>query len=182
MRRIVMLIGLAWLVLGVALPSEAIIGGQLDGRRHPFGACILSRLPDGTFTDCSSGALASPNVVIMAGHSAANRNAIEGAEHFVTFDPEVVPSVSTLIPAVLVPHPGFNPNNSFNDLGVALLAVPVTEIEPIQLPTENLLDDLFRDGRLAFQLFTVVGTGAGVRTTSARSSRASHVGSPRFDS
>ncbi len=113
-----------------AVPAEAIIGGELDGDRHLFGACILSRLADGTFTDCSSGALASSNVVIMAGHSAVGRNALRGAKHFVTFDPDVDKASSELIPTILAPHPAFDPDSNFNDIGVALLARPVTDIDP----------------------------------------------------
>jgi hypothetical protein len=140
-------------------PALAVIGGESDGDRHPFGACITSLLPDGNYSDCSSGFLVAPSVVVMAGHSAAGRNRIHpSGPHFVVFDPE--PDLaSEFIPATLVPHPAFGSGGP--DVGVALLAQPVTGIVPATLPEAGSLDRLRMSGALAHRTFTVVGYGCG---------------------
>jgi Trypsin len=161
MRRIVFMLltlGLTLLTLTVADPAAAIIGGTDDGARHPFGACIVSRQPDGSLSDCSSGALIAPTVVVMAGHSAFNRNAL-GSEHYVTFDPVVDRTASELIPATLIPHPAYGQGGP--DVGVAILSRPITGISPVELPTAGLIDRLRASGTLAHADLTMVGYGCG---------------------
>jgi hypothetical protein len=144
--------------LVAADPATAIIRGNDDGQLHPFGACIVSRNPDGSLSDCSSGALIAPTVVVMAGHSASNRNSL-GSEHYVTFEPVVDRATSELIPATLIPHPGYGQGGP--DIGVAILSRPVTDIAPVQLPTAGLVDRLRDSGALAHGDLTIVGYGCG---------------------
>jgi Trypsin len=161
MRRItftLVAIGLAVAPLFAADPASAIIGGNDDGPLHPFGACIVSRMQDGSLSDCSSGALIAPTVVVMAGHSAFNRNSF-GSEHYVTFDPVVDRATADLIPATLIPHPAFGQGGP--DVGVAILSTPVTNISPVQLPTAGLVDRLRSSGALAHGDLTIVGYGCG---------------------
>lgn len=162
MRRVLVL--LAVVLLGEAstmAPVRAVSNGHLDGNRHPSVACLLGRLPDGTFVGCGSGVLIAPTVVLVAAHEFLVLGSLGATRYFVSFDARVDTETSELIaPESIVSDPSFNPTSwSGQDLAVLLLPSPVQGVSPVRLPTEGLLDDIEQGKDLDDQRFVVVGYG-----------------------
>src|SRR5438034_8838727 len=134
----------------VAVPAEAITGGQLDGNAHPNVGVMVVDFGAGPQRLCS-GELIAPTRFLTAGHCTSflvNNPALLG----VTFDPTYNPGTSTVIPAVSVTvDPLFGKDRAdLHDLGVITLANPVPTA-PVVLPTAGLLDQLAAQGGLIGQ-------------------------------
>lgn len=75
-QRLLLVFAILGILLGTALPSQAIINGQPDNGAHPMVGELLFYLPDGAdprFTDpgawaSCTGTLADPDTVVTAGH------------------------------------------------------------------------------------------------------------------
>jgi hypothetical protein len=137
-------------------PAAAIIGGQVDGTRHPYvgtlDASAMGR-PDGP-----TGVLISPTVLLTAGHVTRGW-AQRGLQARVTFDPDRA-TATTWYTGSVHTNPAFDPQRADDpgDLGVVVFDTPVIGITPATLPAAGLLDDLGPKG-LAGASFDVVGYG-----------------------
>jgi hypothetical protein len=162
-------------LLAVAAPAGAVVGGEIDGTRHPNVAMILFVTPDGRFR-CSA-TLVSPTVLITAGHctdatvgktivsfapvAPAPGPAPTAAEGGYHLDPdENIPD--GYVTGTAFPHPEWDGElqlNDLHDVGVVVLDEPVTGIAPATLVGENELEALQGRGTLQRTLFEVVGYG-----------------------
>jgi Trypsin len=143
------------------MPASAVSNGKPDGNRHPNVGCVLGQLPDESFVGCGTGQLIAPNVVMLAAHEFPVLEGFGATRFFVSFEPTVDPATSKLYePADIELAPGFNPISFAGlDLAVILLSEPVAGVEPIELPSAGLLDQMARSRDLGDASLTVVGYG-----------------------
>jgi hypothetical protein len=152
-------------------PPAFLIGGQPDFAHPNVGAVVtfIPFLPGTPLQPFCTGTLIAPTVVVTAGHCAFWLLEAELPVWF-TLDQQFDES-SPGIPAEVVLHPGFVPSVNPLDpsqvggdpfeLGVLLLAEPVTHTPPAALPSAGLLDQLRRQKVLrAGAELSVVGYGA----------------------
>jgi Trypsin len=145
-------LALAGLLTLVAAPqASAIIHGQPDGNRHPYVGM--------TFNDefVCSGTLIAPRVFLTAGHCADFLKVPTQGQGWVTFreDGRTFPEEHKVAAAYTAP--GFCNDDAFkappcpgtgvlgyvrNDVGVAILAEPVTMAHYGRLPRANLVSSL----------------------------------------
>ena len=161
---IVRVLTISLLAAMLLVPMHGAFGlGNVDNT-HPGVGLLIYRLPSGELSWVCSGILIAPQVFLTAGHctnavqSWLDRGLIRAV--YVSFDSQFTQNASLVNVAGLVTHPGvnllYNINNDTNDLGVALLAEPVSDHPSTSLPTAGLLDAL----RLPPQtLVTAVGYG-----------------------
>lgn len=152
----------AWAMLLTAPPARAIIGGEIDGNRHPNVGAIDVR-PTG-LTIPASGILISPTVYLTAGHVTHFFDRAGVTEARVTFDP-VYSDSATFYTGTVHTHPEFRLDPQFqnrrddpHDIGVVVFDQPIQGITPARLPTAGLLDQLAPQG-LSDEVFPVVGYG-----------------------
>lgn len=143
-----------------ASPVQAIIGGQLDGTRHPYVGAIDVR-PTGRRIPCT-GTLIAPTVFLTAGHCTRFFDDADLTEARVTFDPEFGDG-DTFYTGVVHTNPAYVPFNTGSqadpgDFGVIVFNRPVTGITPALLPGPGLLDQLGPQG-LHDVIFPTVGYG-----------------------
>lgn len=152
----------ATVLMLIITPVSAITFGEPDGNRHPnVGLMLADVRGDGTLSLGCSGTLISSTVYLTAAHCTAFLSRLGIGRSWVTFDSEYDPQTSELIPiAGVFTHPDFDPHTLFNDVGVVILADPVSGVTPGMLPTENLLDRMKASGTLKDQTFVNVGYGA----------------------
>lgn len=165
----------AALVVALALSAGvlAINWGEPDDDGHPnVGAILVDHPERGPFNFCS-GTLIAPDVYLTAAHCAValNQRIAAGAfsisDVYVSFDPyDPAGTPSSWHPVTAVTaHPLYGHDNArAYDLAVAILAQPIQDIVPAQLPEAGYLDALkaagaFQGGVKASQ-FTVVGYGS----------------------
>jgi hypothetical protein len=164
----------AW--IGLAAPSGAITGGELDGDRHPNVALIAYYTADGRFR-CTA-TLVSPTVLVTAAHCTEG---VRG-KTIVRFDPVVPPlprasddagdgksAIGYSVPAAgwvvgtAHTHPLWDGKlqlNDLHDVGVVVLDEPYTGATPAALAPAGYLEALAAgNGGIANQLFTLVGYG-----------------------
>lgn len=155
MRRLRVMVGVAILsILLVVTPAGAITFGEPDGDLHPNVGAVVAEF-EGEYFNVCSGTLIAPDVFLTAAHC------IFTDELWVSFD-TTFDQRSKLLWGTPVPHPLFTSggqNNTY-DIAVILLDKPVKGIEPADLPTAGLLDDLQADHTLKNRTFTAVGYGA----------------------
>ena len=167
MRRTVAATAVALLsVVLVPGPADAIVGGQPDGDGHPYAGLIL--VPG---EGVCSGTLIDEDVVLTAGHCTDFFDQ-EGFETvLVTFDADAAVDAETWEPvegegtwyavSSWETHPDYVEADwpYTYDYGVILLEDPVIGIEPANLPTAGLIDELVGStGQTAYQ-FMDVGYG-----------------------
>ena len=169
MKRISILVVLFLMLAVSVLPAAAIIGGELDGDRHPNVGIMIAEeeLADGgvDYWRCS-GTLVAPRVFLTAGHCVHGMRAAR-----VWFENDVVNIPDYPLGGVAayegrpIPHPDFGWGVlDAHDVGVVLLNQPVTGVAVEPLPEPDLLgklkkDRILRDGSPEGAFFTVVGYG-----------------------
>jgi Trypsin len=160
-RRLVLLAAMVGMLLAVARPAMAILGGQFDGNRHPNVALVLvDSEPICTgFLYRTDPSQTTSNLVATAGHCTSG----ETGQFSVTFDP-TPDANSTYYTGTAYTDPDYavpsRLNNSLqqfatDDLGVIVLDQAVTGVEPADLPYVGQVDTL----NFKTQEFTVVGYG-----------------------
>jgi hypothetical protein len=126
-----MLLGVAALIIGIALPVAAITrGGAPDGDEHPYVGLMVADDAAGNPLFRCSGALISPTVFVTAGHCTA----APAARATIWFEEDVESGIpgngypfggATSFDGTTHTHPLFNPAAFFLfDLGVVVLDGP----------------------------------------------------------
>ncbi|MGP3961138.1 S1 family peptidase [Nonomuraea sp. 3N208] len=167
-------------VVTVAMPAQAITGGEPDGERHPNVGLIMFYQPDGRFR-CSA-TLVSPTVLVTAAHCT------EGTlgKTLVTFKSEIAKEPPAPFPVAADPSKGytaaeitgagalsgtahshpqysdFTDLDNWNDVGVIVLDKAVSGITPAKIASSRFLD-AYRPPTLSKTLFEFVGYGTEVR-------------------
>ncbi len=138
-------------VLALATPANAIVGGAVDGNKHPNVGGLVSptQYSDGTWLYCS-GVLISPTVFLTAAHCAE-----EGDRVGVTFDPDYS-GTEKVYYGTFHADPAYpGPSSDSHDIAVVVFDKPIRGITPAQLPEAGSLSNLSGS-----QTFTSVGYGA----------------------
>jgi hypothetical protein len=165
MRKAAILAGLALVLLAGVVPAAAITWGEPDVDHTNVGAIVIDHPVHGLWQFCS-GTLIHPQVFLTAGH--CTDGLIESGYNvettWVNFDQNALNPDTLVSLAEIITHPdyawgGSNPH----DVGLLILAEPVTDIAPAPLPVEGYLDGLKKEGLLRQgpdgARFTVVGYG-----------------------
>jgi hypothetical protein len=104
-------------------------------------------------------------VFLTAGHCTEGWEGTGVETFWVNFDQDAMNEATLLLVEEVITHPDYNwgPTSNPRDVGALVLAEPVTDIEPANLPCEGFLDDLREEGRLKHGKdraeFTLVGYG-----------------------
>jgi secreted trypsin-like serine protease len=146
--------------LGIAGTAIGITYGQPDNGRHPNVAAIVRlRTSDNQFRILCTGSLVTPRYVLTASHCTSFVESLGQTDIWVTFDEHFSQS-SKLIHGTMITNPLFNRTQSDpEDIALIRLDQPVTGVEPVQLPTAGLLDQMKKAGTLRGTQFTSVGYG-----------------------
>ena len=161
MKKLSILIALLILAVSV-LPAAAITWGGPDTEHTNVGAMMMV-LPGWGNTPVCSGTLIHPRIFLTAGHCTEG---VESGEVWVNFNQDGTNLDGILDVAEVITHPDYwwGPNSNPHDVGVLVLAEPVTNIAPAKLPDAGFLDELQADGLLnqgkIKAQFTLVGYGA----------------------
>ncbi len=143
---------------GILVPGANAIttnGFPDNGQHANVGAIMIPARSGVGYAEVCSGTLVSPTVFLTASHCTAFLEADPRPE-FVTFDEtDVEPFPDGLIPATPQTNPAYG-GGSRDDVSVMILSVPVSTIEPAQLPPLGYLDTLPLDQSTKL---TVVGYG-----------------------
>jgi hypothetical protein len=151
----------------VAGPAGAITYGEPDDGDHPnVGALIAEWREPGVKEELCSGTLIAPKVFLTAAHCTAFLESlgIPNDQVWVSFDDFVGDPVGddvTLFQGKWVTNPEFFTASQSDpkDLAVVLFKKKIGGIEPADLPTKGLFDQMKKAGTLKGQLFTAVGYG-----------------------
>jgi hypothetical protein len=156
----------------IASPANAIVGGELDGNRHPGVGFMIGYDENGqSFYGCS-GTLVSPTVFVTAAHCVGGDATLVPASVRVTFGSQIplnadgVPSPSLSIAGDPYPNPAFFEEGDgiltfaqiAQDYGVVVLRQPATTLFP-DVRIYNLPSVGFLDRRINKDKFTLVGYG-----------------------
>ena len=154
------------LVLVPGNSANAIVGGQPDGDGHPYSGLIL--VPG---EGVCSGTLIDEDVVLTAGHCTDAFDQEGFKTVLVTFDADAAVDPATWLPVDgegtwytagdWVTHPEYVEAEwpFTHDYGVILLEEPVTGIEPANLPTPGLIEELVGTSGQTSYRFLDVGYG-----------------------
>jgi hypothetical protein len=162
MKKLSVVVGLILVLAAAAVPVGAITWGQPDTEHTNVGAMMMV-LPGWGNTPVCSGTLINPWVFLTAGHCTEG---VDAEEVWVNFNQDGTNLDELLDVAEVITHPDYywGPSSNPHDVGVLILAEPVTDIEPAALPYEGFLDDLKAEGKLnqgkIKAKFTLVGYGA----------------------
>lgn len=147
----------------LAAPALAIVYGEPDtNNEYSNVGALIAQFDDGKFVICT-GTLISPTVFLTAAHCVD-----DGGTYWVSFEPfieEPVTNRSTLYEGTAYAHPDFasgGANDTF-DIAVIVFDKPVRGIQPAELPTLNMLDEMTAQ-ELKSATFVAVGYGT-VRDT-----------------
>jgi hypothetical protein len=172
-RKFCVILAVIVLLFIVVAPAAAITWGADDGNGHPNVGLIS--IAQGPFC---SGTLIHPRVFLTAGHCTSFLEELIGQGGLpidavkVSFNTQNALVNDLLAVENIITHPAFASNANSNpvtpasnprDVGVLILAEPVVNIAPADLPYEGFLDDLNAAGILGKgsdkAKFTLVGYG-----------------------
>jgi secreted trypsin-like serine protease len=151
---------------GETLETDTVMRGIVNGtddtqNRYPnVGAMVVYM--NGQWTALCSGTLVSPTVFLTAAHCTGYVVQNNLLPAYVSFDPLSINGTTPFLPATVYHNPGYNSSMSDSqDVAAMVLATPITNIQPAQLPTANLYDTT----DLHSAEFVAVGYGGNYRTT-----------------
>ena len=163
MKRTLLVLAVAAMLLVLPLPAGAVTDGQLDGNGHPYVGLMVAQDKKGNPLWRCSGTLMSPTVFLTAGHCTE----APAAQAQIWFDADV----QSGIPENGYPfkgdaggktytHPNYNPNAFYlYDLGVVVLSKPVSMPQYGTLPKQDVLSKMATQRGLQNVTFTTVGYG-----------------------
>jgi hypothetical protein len=163
MKRVVLVLVVAAMLMTLPLSASAITDGELDGNGHPYVGLMVAQDKKGNPLWRCSGTMMSSTVFLTAGHCTE----APAAQAQIWFDADV----QSGIPANGYPfkgdaggktltHPSYNPNAFFLfDLGVVVLSKPVSMPKYGKLPKLEVLDAMATQRGLQDVTFTSVGYG-----------------------
>lgn len=148
----------------IAAPAAAITYGIPDVVHRNVGAVILDFAGPGAIEWCT-GTLVSTRILLTAGHCTRGLDDLRVPLDVVrvSFEISIWEEPARWRPvAAWFTHPAFRsgPASDPHDLGVVVLAEPVTDRSPATLASVGYLDGLVRRGGLRGETFDVVGYGA----------------------
>jgi secreted trypsin-like serine protease len=161
--KLLFLVGLFLALAVLAAPVAAITWGEPDTEHTNVGAMVNDYPNWGLWQSCT-GTLIHPRVFLTAGHCTEDLD-VTALPTFVNFDQDALNPGTLLAVEAAITHPDYywGPTSNPRDVGVLVLAEPVTGIEPANLPEEGFLDDLKAAGLLnqgtEKAKFTLVGYG-----------------------
>lgn len=163
-KRILGLLIALIILAATAIPVAAITWGEPDSEHTNVGAMVVDYPGYGPYQVCS-GTLVHPRVFLTAGHCTVDWEGTGVETFWVNFDPYALNEDTLLDVIEVIPHPDYwwGPTSNPHDVGVLILAEPVTGIEPANLPYVGFLNELKDAGLLKRGSqradFTVVGYG-----------------------
>lgn len=164
MKRIMWIVLLLIVLLVITIiPASAITWGELDTEHDNVGAMVVDWPDYGPWQLCS-GTLVHSQVFVTASHCTYDLADYGIETIWVNFDPYALNEDSLLVVSEVITHPEYGAQGSDpHDIALLILAEPVTDIVPAQLPDPNFLDTLKAEGRLRTKSegapFTMVGYG-----------------------
>jgi Trypsin len=162
-RRVFLLAIATLLAVALTAPAIAITNGELDGNDHPFVGSLVIDIPGQGLSQFCSGTLIDHQVFLTASHCTAPLAGIPAAAVKVTFA-STIDQNAELFTGTPVTNPnynGFQGQGGASDPGdiAVFLLDDDPGIDPAQLPTAGLLDQLKASGVLKDTRFTAVGYG-----------------------
>lgn len=158
MKRLLLVLTAALWLTFLAMPANAITGGQVDnGNDYPFVGLLAFYDDDGVYMHRCTGTLVAPTVVLTAAHCT------DGAESaYVYFEltvPDGFRENPTGLPGTPHTHPAYNPNTVANDVGVVILDDRVALPEYPSIVGEGFLTELKAAHEIQDDSFVAVGYG-----------------------
>lgn len=160
MRRILLVLAAAAVVLTVPVSANAITDGELDGEAHPYVGLMVAQDAKGNPLWRCSGTLIAARVFLTAGHCTE----APAAKVQIWFDSDVQSGIPENgypykgdVSGTPYTHPNYDPNRFYlYDLGVVVLNKGVETGTYGVLPKLNQLDSLKPSSST---IFTAVGYG-----------------------
>ena len=158
MKRLLLVFMSTMLLTFLAMPANAITGGQVDsGNDYPFVGLLAFYDAEGTYMHRCTGTLVAPTVVLTAAH--CTDGAASAYVYFELTVPDDFRENPTGLPGTPHTSPDYNPNTVNNDVGVVILDDPVFLAEYPVIVGEGFLSELKAAHEIQDDSFVAVGYG-----------------------
>lgn len=163
------MVGLAPTISGQAIPQPTVVEGEsVDSGEFDFVASLLDaerfRKSGAYQAQFCAASLTTPTTLVTAAHCVVDQKTGErfnADDILIGFGSDLRSQrLRTIALSNFVVHPGYKLKTSKQDIAVLYLAQPVPDIDPVPVPTGQLLEQNTRPGVIA----TVAGWGATTKT------------------